>query len=141
MATCYYICNENTPDAQRLEIWDDKGKRDIWLVSRECPEPLGSDLTEEVSKWMIEEYYTEDDDHGDAFRYFDSETIMHDVTAENAIIYDGKFTGVLFINKCTGSLLPVLIGSQNVARGSERLSETHTLEKQSTCKLIRKSDN
>ena len=62
MATCYYICNENTPDAQRLEIWDDKGKRDIWLVSRECPEPLGSDLTEEVSKWMIEEYYTEDDE-------------------------------------------------------------------------------
>ena len=141
MATCYFVCDENTPGAEKFRVWSDKRNEDIWLAQRECLEPLCSELAGEVSCWKIEEIYTEDDDHGDAFRYFDRNEITNNVTLENAIVKDGAFAGALYKNKVNGTLTPVLIGEDNVVRESERLSETHDLEKQSDGHLARSSEN
>ena len=135
MTTCYFICDENTIDAQQFRFMSDNWQ-EIWLIQQDCCEPLYSALLGEVRKWVIKEYYTEDDDHGDAFRYFDSETIYHAVTVENAIVRDGRFTGALYRNKADGSLTPVLIGNKSYATNSERLSSTHDLQKQSSGELI-----
>ena len=137
MTTCYFICDENTTGAQKFRFMGN-GWQEIWLLQQECCEPLYSALLKEVRKWVIEEYYTEDDDHGDAFRYFDSETIYHAVTMENAIIRGGRFIGALYCNKADGSLIPVLIGNKSYASTSERLSSTHDLQKQSSGELIRR---
>jgi hypothetical protein len=138
MAACYYICDENTPGAERFRVSDTKGKEEIWLVKGECPEPLYASLSEEAGKWMVEEYYTEDDDHGDAFRYFYNETINHDITVENAIVKYGAFAGALYKNKLDGSPVPVLVGRENYVTGTDVLNSTHDLDKQSHGRLIPK---
>ena len=40
--------------------------------------------------------------------YFDSETIDHCVTLENAIVRDGAFAGAVYTNKVDETLVPVL---------------------------------
>lgn len=140
MTTCYFICEENAPDAQEFRPSASITEKGIWMAQRECPESLYPTLSEQASEWTIEEYYTEDDDHGDAFRYFDSETIYHAVTVENAIVVDGEFAGAVFKCKANGSLVPVLIGKKSTARYTEHLSDTHDLEMQSSGRLIRRSD-
>jgi hypothetical protein len=138
MTTCYFICDENTRGAQNLRFGVREESDAVWLIKRECPADLRLALSAEARKWVIEEYYTEDDDHGDAFRYFDSETIDHDVTLENAIVQDGAFAGAVYRNKIDGALIPVLHGKESVTTGSARLDERHTLDKQSTGRLIRR---
>ena len=138
MAACYFICDENTHGAQNLRTESFKESEGIWVVKRECPADLRLALAKEARKWVVEEYYTEDDDHGDAFRYFDSETIDHDVTLENAIVQDGAFAGAVYVNKVDGTLVPVLHGKESVTTGSARLDERHTLDKQSKGRLIRR---
>ena len=138
MASCYFVCDENTSGAQNVRLDASRNDQGIWVEKREVPKELLATLTEEVTPWAIEEYYTEDDDHGDAFRYFDDETILHDITVETAIVADGAFAGAILTAKASGSPLAVLLGKSSTARSSERLSETHDLDKQSTCRLIRK---
>ena len=136
MATCYFMCDENTSGAINVRLSASRDDKGIWLEEREIPEELLTSLSEEVFTWRIEEYYTEDDDHGDAFRYFDDETLYHDVKPEMAIVADGAFAGAVFTNKANRSLLAVLVGKESTATASEHLSETHDLDKQSTCRLI-----
>ena len=140
MATCYFVCEENAPGALKYRIRGSRGKEEFWAAVRECPEPLLSALSAEASGWTIEEYYTEDDDHGDAFRYFSSDTILHPVTVENAIVKDGVFAGAFYRNKIDGSLTPVLTGNDNYVTDTDRLSETHDLDKQSHGQLLRKGE-
>lgn len=139
MATCYFMCDENTSGAINVRLSASRDDKGIWLEEREIPEELLLSLSEEVATWTIKEYYTEDDDHGDAFRYFDSDTFHHDVTVEMAIVADGTFAGAVLIAKANGLPLAVLIGHESTATNSERLNETHDLDKQSTCHLIPKS--
>ena len=136
MAACYFLCEEGVPGAQRYVISSSRGKEELWLERRECPEPLCVSLAEEASRWIVSEYYTEDDDHGDAFRYFDSETIIHEVTVENAIVRDGTFIGAFYTNRVNHSLTPVLLGGDSYATDSYVLSSTHDLDRQSHAKLL-----
>ena len=136
MADCYYLCEEGVPGAQRYAVLTSRGKEELWLARRECPEPLCVSLAEEANRWIVSEYYTEDDDHGDAFRYFDSETILHKVTVENAIVRDGAFAGAFYTNRVNHAPTPVLLGSESYTTGSSVLSSTHTLDKQSHAKLL-----
>lgn len=140
MSTCFFVSDESDSAAQEFRFIGKNGMEALWLAEGECSEPLFAALSKEVPEWEIEEYYTEDDDHGDAFRYFDSETINHAVTVETAIVADGGFAGALFRSKADGSLIPVLVGAESIATGSERLSDTHELAKQSTGRLVRKSE-
>ncbi len=140
MATCYYICDESTPGAVKYHMLDDKGIGDIWLVNRECPEPLFSALSAECRTWTVMETYTEDDDHGDAFRYFDREEIFHEVTVEDAIVSGGEFAGAMFISKATGTPAPALVGNPNAVTSHERLDYNHVLDKQSSADLIHKTE-
>ena len=140
MAFCYFISDENDPFAQKYTIWDNSGKRDIWLANHETTNYLESDLVEETAEWTVEEYFTEDDDHGDAFRYFDSETIVHEVTEETAIVEDDILVGAMYKNRVDGALTPVLRGGENIVRKTERLSETHDLDKQSRARLIHRDE-
>ena len=139
MTTCYFVCDENTPNAQNISLSASRDDKGIWVEEREVPEDILTTLAEEVSGWTIEEYYTEDDDHGDAFRYFDDETYHHDVTVETAIVVGGTFAGAVLTAKASGAPLAVLIGKGSTATNSERLNETHDLDKQSTCRLIPKN--
>ena len=139
MATCYFTCEENEPGAQKFTVRGNH-KIDIFVVRRECPAELYASLSAEVSGWTVREFYSEDDDHGDAFRYYDSDTIFHDVTVEDAIVTDGAFVGAFFRNKATDSLLPVMIGEDNYVGRVDRLSETHDLSIQSQGHLMRKEE-
>ena len=138
MANCYFVCDENTPGAKKLCLGNLKESEAVWLVKRECPGTLRFALSAEARKWVIEEYYTEDDDHGDAFRYFDSKTIDHGVTLANAIVQDGAFAGAIYLNKADNTAVPVLLGKESVVTGSERLDERHMLDKQSNGRLVRR---
>ncbi|MBO4847966.1 MAG: hypothetical protein J5586_02315 [Clostridia bacterium] len=140
MKECYYVCSEDAPGAEEFSLNGSKGKSSIWLTKRECPEELFSDICSDVKDWIIEEIYTEDDDHGDAFRYFDRNEITHPVSAENAIVKDGRFIGAVFRNRARGSLMPVLIGDDYFSGSTERLSETHELVKQTRARLVRRAD-
>ena len=137
MSECYFICGKDTPGAVRFRYPAGKEK-ELWLVRRECGEPLRSALETEAGGWLIREYYSEDDDHGDAFRYFSSDTIFHDVTPDKAIVKDGTFAGAFFRNKATDEMLPVLIGDTNYTGRTEGLSDTHGMEIQSQGKLVRR---
>ena len=136
MAACNFLCEAGVPGAQRYAVLTGRGHEELWLERRECPEALCGSLAEEASRWMVSEYYTEDDDHGDAFRYFDSETILHEVTVENAIVKDGAFAGAVYTDRVNRAPTPVLLGSESYTTGSSVLSSTHTLDKQSHAKLL-----